>query len=117
MKLAKIILAASALALAGGAYAADKQAKSNPQPGFNNLDANHDGFLTRAEARADNRLSARFNDADTDKDGKLTRAEYLSIKGQEDMNALREKAGELAGRIGGGEGEAAAGGTSPSKSK
>ena len=41
------------MALAFGAYAADdKQAKADAEPGFNNLDTNDDGKLTRAEKKA-----------------------------------------------------------------
>ncbi|HEX2198365.1 MAG TPA: hypothetical protein VHG88_07075 [Burkholderiales bacterium] len=51
MRFAKPLLVASALALAFGAYAADdKQARAkDPEPGFNNLDANNDGSVSRAE--------------------------------------------------------------------
>ena len=59
-----LLLASSAAALAlGSAYAADKhdngkQAK-NDDPGFNNLDRNHDGTLSRAEAARNTYLATR----------------------------------------------------------
>jgi hypothetical protein len=84
MKFAKPLLIASAMALAFGAYAADdKQAKA--EPGFNNLDTNDDGKLTRAEAAKDQRLSAGWAQADRDKDGTLSRSEYLYVKGKQDI--------------------------------
>jgi hypothetical protein len=93
MQLAKSFFIASAFALAfGGAYAADdKQAKADAEPGFNNLDANHDGKLTRSEAGKDKSLVANWKDADRDGNGSLTRAEYLRVKGKKDMNWATEK--------------------------
>lgn len=88
MKLLKPLIAASALALAFGAYAADdkdRQAAADPEPGFNNLDANNDGKLTRAEAAKDKSLAANFKEADRDNDGTLSRAEYLRVKGKKDI--------------------------------
>lgn len=87
MKLAKPFLVASALALAFGAYAADdKQARAkDPEPGFNALDANNDGKLTRAEAAKDKSLAAKWKEADRNNDGSLTRAEYLMVKGKKDI--------------------------------
>jgi len=87
MKLAKPFLVASALALAFGAYAADdKQARAqDPEPGFNALDANDDGKLTRAEAAKDKSLAAKWKEADRDNDGTLSRAEYLFVKGKKDI--------------------------------
>ena len=93
MKLAKTVLMASALALAAaGAYAADdKQAKADPEPGFNNMDKNNDGKLTRAEAAGDKSLLAKWKEADTDKDGSLSRAEYLKVKAKKDASTVKQK--------------------------
>jgi EF hand len=93
MKFAKPLLVASALALAFGAYAADdKQARAkDPEPGFNNLDANNDGKLTRAEAAKDKSLLGKWKEADRDNDGTLSRAEYLIVKGKKDIGAVAEK--------------------------
>lgn len=86
MKPAKAFLVASALALAcGGAYAADKQAKADPEPGFNNMDANNDGKLTRSEASKDKSLLGKWKEADRNNDGSLSRAEYLMVKGKKDI--------------------------------
>jgi hypothetical protein len=103
MKFAKLILAASALALAaGGAYAADsnKQAKaSDPEPGFNNMDKNNDGKLTRAEAAKDKSLLGKWKQADRDNDGQLSRSEYLLVKGKKDLNTAKEKVSEEAREV------------------
>lgn len=93
MKFAKPFFAASALALAfGAAYAADdKQAKADAEPGFNTMDANDDGKLTRAEAAKDTSLLGKWKDADRDNDGTLSRTEYLIVKGKKDIGTVAEK--------------------------
>jgi hypothetical protein len=100
MRLAKSVFIASALALAvGGAYAADdKQARAkDPEPGFNNMDKNNDGQLTRAEAAKDKSLLGKWKEADRNGDGKLSRTEYLIVKGKKDVGTATEKVKE-AGR-------------------
>jgi Ca2+-binding EF-hand superfamily protein len=99
MRLKKLVFVASALALAvSGAYAADKEAKvKSDEPGFNNLDKNHDGYLSRTEAAADKDLMKKFKEADSNNDGKLSRAEYLMVKGKKDVGTATEKVKE-AGR-------------------
>ena len=58
------------LALASAAQAA---------PAFNDLDKNHDGLLSRAEAASVKNLD--FAKADTNRDGNLDRAEYAAAVG------------------------------------
>jgi Ca2+-binding EF-hand superfamily protein len=102
MKLAKsVMVGAAALALAvGSAYAADnKTARSDPEPGFNKLDKNNDGHLTRAEAAADKDLAKRFKEADRDGDGKLSRTEYLTVKAKKDANTAKEKVGNAVDKV------------------
>jgi hypothetical protein len=94
MHIVKPFLIASALALAfGGAYAADKpkQAKSDPEPGFNNMDRNNDGKLSRTEAAKDKSLLAKWKEADRNNDGSLSRAEYLLVKGKKDVGTVADK--------------------------
>jgi len=93
MRPAKPFLVASALALAiGGACAADdKQAKTDAEPGFNNLDADNDGKLTRAEAAKDKSLLGKWKEADRNNDGTLSRAEYLLVKGKKDIGTAADK--------------------------
>jgi Ca2+-binding EF-hand superfamily protein len=82
-------LALASLALVGApAFAADKNAKADP-PGFNQLDKDRDGYLTRAEAAGNPNLLKRFDEADRNKDGRLSRAEYLELMAARDFRALR----------------------------
>ena len=48
-------------------------------PSFAMLDANSDGFISRDEARADERVAAAFADADQDRDGYLSAEEFAAI--------------------------------------
>jgi len=48
---------------------------------FEQLDANHDGVLTREEAAADHKMLKRFDVADTDHDGRVTMEEARAFKG------------------------------------
>jgi hypothetical protein len=89
MKLTKSVLVASAMALACGVAFAkddDKQAK-----GFNDMDKNADGKLTRAEAKGKKELLDKWKEADTDKDGMLSRVEYLKVMAVKDANTVKEK--------------------------
>jgi hypothetical protein len=89
MKLVKSVLVASAMALAcGGAFAADKDKEHK---GFNDMDKNADGKLTRAEAKGNKELLARWKEADSNNDGVLTRAEYLKLMAKVDANKVKEK--------------------------
>jgi Ca2+-binding EF-hand superfamily protein len=72
MKIVLPVVAALALA-AGGVYAADK-----PKSGFDALDKDNDGTLSRAEAAGNKRLLKGFDVADKNNDGKLSRSEYLA---------------------------------------
>lgn len=79
-----ILIAAACLTFAGIAHAADA-------PGFNDLDKNGDGKLSRAEAAGNPSLARDFAKSDDDKDGFLTRAEYLKTAAAKDFTTLREK--------------------------
>jgi Ca2+-binding EF-hand superfamily protein len=88
MNIIKPILIASALALAAGPAFAEK---SNDDPGFNKLDRNNDGWLSRTEAAKNSYLRRNFKAADKDHDGKLSRTEYLQIMTKKDVSALKNK--------------------------
>ena len=88
MNIIKPILIASALALAAGPAFAEK---SNDDPGFNKLDRNNDGWLSRTEAVKNSYLRKNFKAADKDHDGKLSRTEYLQIMTKKDVSALKNK--------------------------
>jgi len=84
----KPILIASALALAMGQAFAEK---SNDDPGFNKLDRNNDGWLSRSEAMKNSYLRKNFKAADKDRDGKLSRTEYLETMTKKDLSSLKNK--------------------------
>lgn len=88
MKLAKTVLAAAAMAFASGAaFAADdKDAK-----GFNDMDKNSDGRLTRSEAAGNKDVLAKWKQMDANSDGAVTRAEYLKVMAKKDANTAKEK--------------------------
>ena len=91
------ILACAAIALGGAASAQSAQKPisradyiKTVDGRFNNMDANHDGFLSRAEmaaqaqrdldlgkAKINQQLVASFNKLDTNHDGKLTLQEFM----------------------------------------
>ena len=88
MNIIKPILIASALALAAGPALAER---SKDDPGFNKLDRNNDGYLSRTEAMKNSYLRKNFKAADKDHDGKLSRTEYLEAMTKKDMSALKNK--------------------------
>ena len=47
--------------------------------GFSHIDSDHDGYVTRVEARSIATLETRFETADVNKDGLLDRNEYVSL--------------------------------------
>lgn len=60
-----------------GALSAQPASKPELQPvSFDSLDRNHDGKLSRAEARADPGLSMAFDMLDVNHDGYLSTAEF-----------------------------------------
>ena len=90
MMFAKSVLAAAAMALAcGAAFAADNDNKHHK--GFNDMDKNADGKLTRAEAKGNKELLSRWKEADSNNDGVLTRAEYLKLMAKIDAHTVKEK--------------------------
>ena len=94
MTFARTVFAAAALALACGAgYAADadKEKENKAHKGFNEMDKNADGKLTRAEAAGNKDLLAKWKNADSNNDGVLTRTEYLKVMAVKDFNTVKEK--------------------------
>lgn len=94
MRLAQSLffLVAAALAVAvGTARAEDKIGKDDKDPGFNALDKNGDGHLSRAEALGNPNLSKNFKQADKNGDGKLSRAEYLRAMTAQDLSTAKNK--------------------------
>jgi len=67
-----------ALALASAALLASPMGRAADAADrrFEELDRNHDGFLSRDEANDARELDTRFSELDADNDGKLSRDEY-----------------------------------------
>ena len=94
MRLAQSLffLVAAALAVAvGTAKAEDKIGKDEKDPGFNALDKNNDGYISRAEALGNPNLSKNFKQADKNGDGKLSRTEYLRAMTAQDAHTAKQK--------------------------
>jgi hypothetical protein len=119
MKMVKtVVLAASALALAvGTAWAQDKPAKEkstvgnatrSDESGFAKLDKNKDGYISKAEAKAEPELSKNFDKWDLNNDGKINRAEYLAAMAKEDT-------GKVVDKVTGKDKESSSGGSSKTK--
>ena len=83
-----LLVGISAFALSTGAALADRP-KSDP--GFNKLDSNNDGYLSRAEAAKNPTLAKNFKQADKNGDGKLSRTEYLTFMTKKDLGNVKEK--------------------------
>jgi Ca2+-binding EF-hand superfamily protein len=74
-------LAASVIALglgAGPAFGQDAT-RSDAELQFTRLDADHDGFVTRADMSKVPELARRLAKFDADRDGKLNRAEFAAL--------------------------------------
>jgi len=88
-------IVAAALALAVGAsYAADEHIgkdKSKGDPGFNALDKNNDGYLSRTEAARNPSLAKKFKEVDKNGDGKISRMEYLETMTAQDASHAKDK--------------------------
>ena len=75
--------AAGVLALPMAASAADDRdsaAGRTRADRFDELDKNHDGFISRDEGKDAEELNTRFSELDTNNDNKLSREEYGALK-------------------------------------
>lgn len=93
-------IVAAALALAVGAsYAADEHIgkdKTKGDPGFNALDKNNDGYLSRSEAAKNPTLAKKFKQIDKNGDGKISRMEYLEAMTAQDASHAKDKTEDTA---------------------
>lgn len=92
-------LVAAALALAvGSVRAEDKIGKDANDPGFNALDKDNDGYISRAEAMGNTNLAKKFKEADKNGDGKLSRTEYLTVMTKQDARTAKRRVDEATDR-------------------
>jgi len=54
--------------------------KNQPAPIFDALDTNHDGYVTKEEAKRSADVTARFKELDTDHDGRIYASEFTHDK-------------------------------------
>ena len=78
MKLKEILLVIVVALIPQSVIAAEGQTIS--QYKFNRLDTNHDGVISRDEAKADATLSQEWSKADTNKDGKIEESEFSAFE-------------------------------------
>jgi Ca2+-binding EF-hand superfamily protein len=100
-----LVFGAAALALGMGSVLADRPKND---PGFNALDRNNDGYLSRVEAARNADLAKNFKAADKNGDGKLSRAEYLAVMTKKDLRNAKDKVTK-------GDRDASAGSTRPQR--
>lgn len=67
---------------------------------FKALDTNHDGYVSRDEARNANELNTRFSELDRDNDNKLSRQEYSGIEADKRAQGHGAAAGTHGGAAG-----------------
>lgn len=91
MPFARSISVGAALLIAFGAYAGGEE----KAPGFNDMDRDGDGALSRAEARANPELARRYAEVDADGDDEISRFEYLRAMARDDFTALRERVADF----------------------
>jgi len=69
----------------------DEIGKDKNDPGFNKLDKNNDGYLSRTEAAGNPTLAKNFKHVDKNGDGKLSRTEYLEAMTKQDLSTAKNK--------------------------
>ena len=71
---------------------------------FEALDKNHDGYISRDEAKDADELNTRFTELDMNNDGKLSREEYnavnASARGATGTGSKSAKGGSMSGKTG-----------------
>ncbi len=91
MKRNLLIAAIAAAAMSTSAFAAELGADTSAQvgasanattgsEGFSQLDANHDGQLSRSEAQANGRLSGQWSQLDADGNGRVDQSEFSAFE-------------------------------------
>lgn len=81
-----LVLSAGALAQNGG----EATTLPGPRSDFLLLDRNHDGYISKVEALANQEVQKRFASFDMDKDGLLSEAEYAMAMEDNEKRILRD---------------------------
>ena len=85
-RLGAVAFAVSAALAAAPAAAADQDVKT-PNPKFQALDKNHDGFITRDELQGLRWYDKAFDQADENRDGRLDQAEFTKAEAIQDRTS------------------------------
>src|ERR1041385_272357 len=83
MSFAPVVLAQEAVEAPGG---------DARRAEFQQIDRNHDGYISRVEARANPEVQQRFSASEADKDGRSSQAEFAAIKDDVARQALLDAA-------------------------
>ena len=80
-RMLKPVAMAAAMLMAAPLYAApDDSAREQPNRAFEQLDADHDGFISRDEAAKRRGFARALSEADDNRDGKLDRDEFVKAQ-------------------------------------
>jgi Ca2+-binding EF-hand superfamily protein len=80
MKTLKALFGVAAVAmLTTTAFAGDDTDTKSSTAKFDKLDKDHDGKVSKAEAKGDSTLTAEFASVDQDSDGYVTETEYAAM--------------------------------------
>lgn len=83
----KLLAVAMIAALASSAWA---QKSKSGNSGFDAIDKNRDGYLSKEEVAGDKELAKRFTKFDADKDGRLNVEEFIKANKDNDERVLAD---------------------------
>jgi len=88
MKLKGILIVTAAI-LPLSVYAAEYT--SATQEKFNKLDTNHDGYISKEEAKADSHLSQNWSTVDPNNNGKISESEFSAFEEEMEPGGMPSK--------------------------
>lgn len=91
MKLFLTVVFSSLLSFAGLSIAAEEEQAVQVKT-FDELDTNHDGYISKTESKAYKELNAEWSKADTDKNGKLDVTEFSAFESKGRYEPAQESA-------------------------
>lgn len=89
MKSKEILIVVAVALLPLSAYAAEYS--STTQEKFNQLDTNHDGYISQDEAKADSQLSQDWSRADSNNNGKIEESEFSAFEEEMEPGGMPAK--------------------------